>query len=106
MVVGQGDGITLTKMSLRHTRSVTTDTSIPQATAFRDALLRRHQTCVITQQPLQQSLVASHLIPRRLGDAGVQSAFQRFTDSSTIVDRYDPLIGVPLVGTLDLFTDE
>ena len=97
--------IMLTKISLRHTRSVTTNASGPRATAFRSALLRRHQTCIVTQSPIQQTLFASHLIPRRLGDAGVQSASQRFTGSPTIVDRYDPLIGVPLFATLGILAD-
>jgi len=97
--------ITLTKMSLRHARSVTTNTSAPRATPFRNALLQRHQACIITRTPLQMTLIASHLIPRRLGDAGVQSAFQRFTGSPAIIDKYDPLIGVPLVATLGILVD-
>jgi hypothetical protein len=44
-------------------------------------------------------------MPRRLGDAGVQSAFQRFTGSIATVDRYDPLVGVPLLQTLDTLVD-
>jgi hypothetical protein len=97
--------IALTKMSLRQARSVTTNTSIPQATPFRNALLQRDQTCIITRQSLQRSLIASHLIPRRLGDAGVQSVFQRFIGSCTTVNRYDPRIGVLLSATLDTFVD-
>jgi hypothetical protein len=97
--------IALTRMSLRHTRSVTTNTSRPRATEFRNVLLRRHKTCIVSPHPLESLVIASHLIPRRLGDAGVQSAVQRFTGSSIIVDRYDPLVGVPLLATLDLLTD-
>ena len=97
--------ITLTQMSARRARSVTTNTSAPLATPFRTALLRRHQRCIITQQPLPVALIASHLIPRRLGDAAVQSAFRRFTGSPIVVNRFDPLIGVPLVATLDAFVD-
>ena len=97
--------ITLTRMSLRHTRSVTTNTSSPQAAMFRDALLRRGRACIITQHILESLLVASHLIPRRIGDAGVQPVLQRFTGPSTPVDSYDPTIGVLLFTALDALTD-
>ena len=98
--------ITLTKMSLRQSRSVTTNTSIPRAAHFRNTLLQRHdRTCIISRQSYEKLLVASHLIPRRLGDIGVHSATQRFTGLPTIVDRYDPLIGVPLFSSLDILTD-
>ncbi|KAF9511334.1 hypothetical protein BS47DRAFT_1470015 [Hydnum rufescens UP504] len=43
--------------------------------------------------------------PRRLGDAGVQSVFEHFTSSPTIVDRFSSLIGVPLFSSLDAFVD-
>jgi hypothetical protein len=50
-------------------------------------------------------MVASHLIPRRLGDAGVQSVIQRFIGTSNPVDRYDPTIGVLLFMPLDAMAD-
>ena len=92
--------IMLTKVSLHHVRSMTTNTSAPPAPPFHNALLQCHQTCIITQQPFQEALVASHLIPRCLSDAGVQSAFQCFTGSPAIIDKYDPLIAM-----LDSFMD-
>jgi hypothetical protein len=85
--------IALAKRS-RHTRSVTTNTSVPRATQFRTALLRRDQACIITHDTMERLLIASHLIPRRLGDLGVQSVVQRFTGLATIVDRYNPAIRV------------
>ncbi|KIM83774.1 hypothetical protein PILCRDRAFT_87786 [Piloderma croceum F 1598] len=97
--------ITLTRKSLRHMRSVTTNTSAPQATAFSGALLRRDQSCIITQYTGRRVLAASHLLPRRLGDLGVQSVIQRFTGPSTIVDRYDPALGVSLFLSLDAYVD-
>jgi hypothetical protein len=97
--------ITLTKRSLRHKRSVTTNTSAPQATAFSGALLRRDQSCIITQYTSQRVLAASHLIPRRLGVLGVQSIIQRFTGPSTIVDRFNPALGVSLFLPLDAYVD-
>ncbi|KAF5373230.1 hypothetical protein D9615_007414 [Tricholomella constricta] len=97
--------VALTRISLRPTRSVTTQTSAPRANMFRDTLLRRHQRCIITQSPIPSLLVASHLIPRRLGDAGVHATVERFTGDSNVLDRYDPIIGVPLLATLDLLVD-
>jgi hypothetical protein len=97
--------ITLTKRSLRHNRSVTTNTSAPQATAFSGALLRRDHSCIITQYTSQRVLAASHLIPRRLGVLGVQSIIQRFTGPSTIVDRFNPSLGVSLFLPLDAYVD-
>jgi hypothetical protein len=97
--------IALTKMSARHKRSVTTITSQDQASQFHDTLYQRHGGCIISNTRRLKSLIASHLMPKRLGDAGVLSAFQRFTGSPTIIDRYNPLIGVPLLLTLDQMVD-
>ena len=97
--------VTLTKISLRQQRSVTTDTSVPRATPFRTALIAHDRQCVISRQTRQRSLIASHLIPRCLGDVGVQSAFQRFTGCPTSVTRYDPRIGIPLFVGLDNVVD-
>ncbi|KAF8226658.1 hypothetical protein L208DRAFT_1160114, partial [Tricholoma matsutake] len=85
--------------------SVTTNTSAPRATQFRHALLRRDQACIITHHTMERVLISSHLIPRRLGDLGVQSVVQRFTGLATIVDRYDPAIGVSLFTGLDALVD-
>ena len=50
-------------------------------------------------------MVACHLIPRRIDDAGVQSVIHRVSGSSTLVDRYDPTIGVFLLSTWDILAD-
>jgi hypothetical protein len=97
--------IALTRSSLCHMRSVTTNTSAPQATAFSGALLRRDQSCIITQYAIQRVLAASHLIPRRLGNLGVQSIIQRFTGPSTIADRYDPAVGISLFLSFNAYVD-
>jgi len=47
--------------------------------------------------------IASHLIPRRLGDAGVGAVFQRFNPA--LVDRYDTRLGVMLSRNLDSLVD-
>ena len=93
------------KMSIRHARSMTSSGSANRATLFRDALLRRDTTCIITGAPDHPFLVASHLIPRRLGDAGVQAVVQRFTGSNDPVDIYDPRLGVLLSGPMDAAVD-
>lgn len=97
--------LSLTKISDRRARSMTTNTSAPQAGPFRTTLLQRHQRCIISQQPDPGALVASHLIPRRLGDVAVQSAFHRFTGSQAVVNRFDPLLGVLLNAMLDTYVD-
>ena len=76
-----------------------------RAAAFRSELLRRDRACIISQQPIELTLAASHLIPRKLGDAGVQSAMERFTGSSTPVDKYNHTIGVLLFLSLGVFVD-
>ena len=98
--------VILTKISLRHVRSITTNRSTQQAAPFRNALLRRDQKCIINRSALQYTLIASHLIPRRLGDSGVQAILQRFTGPlNNVVQRYDPCLGVLLSATLDLIVD-
>jgi hypothetical protein len=82
---------------------VSTIASQNQTSQFRTTLVERHQQCIVPEAFDPLSLVASHLIPRRLGDAGVQFVFERFTGSSTIVDRFSPLIGVPLFSSLNAF---
>ena len=95
--------VMLTQKSERHMRSVTTNTSSDRAASFRDALLRRDRLCIISQQ--DRSMIASHLIPRRLGDNGVQAIIQRFAGSSTSLNRFDPTIGVFLFTGLDMCVD-
>ncbi|KIL55007.1 hypothetical protein M378DRAFT_173917 [Amanita muscaria Koide BX008] len=79
--------------------SVAVNFSPPRATAFRNALLARDGTCIISQNPL--SLIASHLVPKRLGDAAVTSVVQRFTGSDAAVTRFHPTLGVLLFRSLD-----
>lgn len=95
--------IMLTKMSLRQMTSVTTDTSRPQATTFRNAVNARDGACIISTY--SNPTIASHLAPKRLGDAGVQSVIQRFTVSHPPVNRYHPTIGVCLLHALDSLVD-
>jgi hypothetical protein len=95
--------VALTKISLRDMSSDTTNTTAHQARQFREALLRRDQSCVISQNVSR--LHASHLVPRRLGDAGVQSVIDRFTVNPTEVNRFSPIIGLLLFVSLDDIVD-
>ncbi|KAF5376936.1 hypothetical protein D9615_007294 [Tricholomella constricta] len=98
--------LTLTRMSIRPVRSVTTKTSVPRAATFREALLRRDRGCVVTGHPMEDLLYATHLIPRRLGDHGVQYVMDHFVGSpDNVVDSYDPSIGVSLFIPLGILTD-
>ena len=95
--------IMLSKISLRQARSVTTNVSRPQATAFHNALNARDGACVISTY--SRPTIGSHLAPKRLGDSGVQSVIQRFTVSHAPVGRFHPTIGVLLLQTLDAYVD-
>ncbi len=98
--------ITLSKISLRQMRSVTTNASRPQATAFHNALDACESACIISQQTHHLMLTGSHLAPKHLGDAGIQSIIQHFTDLHGVpVNRYAPIIGILLFTALDKFVD-
>ncbi|KAM6493658.1 hypothetical protein JOM56_010019 [Amanita muscaria] len=91
--------ITLSRMSLREGTSATTNTSQPQATAFRNMINERDGKCIISQTPW--SVAASRLVPKRLSDAAVTSVVRRFTGSDAAVTRFDPTLGVLLFLPLD-----
>ena len=84
----------------------TTNASQNQAAIFCRALLQRHSSaCVVSGIPRPRRLKASHLIPRRMGDNGVQSAFQLFTGLDTPVTRFHPSVGILLFSGLDDLVD-
>lgn len=97
--------ITLSKISLRQARSVTTNISRDQATAFRNAILARDERCIISQSTFTHVHTASHLVPRRLGDVGATSVVHRFTGLDAVVTRFDPTLGVLLFQALDALVD-
>jgi hypothetical protein len=61
---------------------------------FRKALLVRDLQCIVSQLSPLRMLSAARLIPRCLGDNGVQYIFQRFTGLSTPVTTYHQSMGV------------
>ncbi|KAM6493646.1 hypothetical protein JOM56_010007 [Amanita muscaria] len=95
--------LTLSKMSLRQGASRTVNISQPRPTAFRNAIRARDGTCIISQTSF--SLIASHLVPKRLGDAGVTFVVRRFTGSDAVVTRFNPALGVFLFQPLDTRVD-
>jgi hypothetical protein len=67
----------------------------PQATTFRNALLRRQPRCIISG--MEVPVIASHIIPRRLGDSGVQSVIRRFTSTPPPPPHVIQSMGITLV---------
>jgi hypothetical protein len=98
--------ITLSKISARHSRSVTTRGPQTQANsdAFKRALSDRDGPCVVIGS---KPSIGSHLIPRRLGQNGVTEIMERFAGATEAVGAhvYDPRIGINLFGTLDDWVD-
>ena len=96
--------ITLSKISVRHSRSVTTrgPQSQSSSTAFKRSLLQRDGFCVVTRSAPS---IASHLIPRRVGSDGATEIMERFVGGTEEIDPYDPRIGVMLVITVDHWVD-
>ena len=90
-----------TRISLRQSKSLTMQN---QAAAFRTALFGRHPACVISGNPIPELVTASHLIPKRLGDAATQSIFTDFTGLATSVARYE-FMGITLCKNLDALVD-
>ena len=94
-----------TQISLRRTKSLTTNTSQNQSAAFRTALFRRHPACVISGNSIPELLTPSHLMPKRLGDAAIQSVFTNFTGLATPVARFHEFMGITLCKNLDALVD-
>ena len=94
-----------TRISLRNAKSLTTATTQNQSAAFRTALSARHPACIISGNPVPELLTASHLMPKRLGDAAIQSVFTTFTGLNTPVRRFHEFIGITLSKNLDALVD-
>ncbi len=94
-----------TRRSLRQAKSLTTVTSQNQSAAFRTTLLNRHPACVISGIPIPRLVTASHLMPKRLGDAAIQSVFTTFTGLNTPVRRFHEFMGITLSKNLDSLVD-
>jgi hypothetical protein len=97
--------ITLSKISRRQSHSLTSVGSESSASTFRHHIELRDDGCVVTRVP--RSLVASHLIPKRMGTEGAKDVVTRFVgaQASIGIHRFSPDIGVLLVSTLDSLVD-
>ena len=53
------------------------------------------------------SLIASHLVPKRVGDEGAEAIMERFVGDGEGRDihRFHPSLGILLVSTLDFLVD-
>ena len=98
--------VLLSKISERKTHSVTTLGSLSSSETFgRLIRLREDHTCGVTGMPV--NLVASHLIPKRMGRVGATDVMTRFSGPQTAlgIDAFDPRIGILLQSNLDALVD-
>ena len=98
--------ITLSKISARHNRSVTTSGPQTQgnSNAFKRALSERDGPCVVLGTPPS---IGSHLIPRRVGQDGVAEILECFVGPAEAngANIYDPRIGINLCAGVDPWVD-
>jgi len=93
--------IELSKISEIQSRSVTSVGSESSSTTFRRHLELRDGGCVVTRAAT--SLIASHLIPKRMGTDGAKDVVTRFEGviAALNVHRFHPETGVLLFSALD-----
>ena len=68
--------ITLSRISERRDHSLTSICSVFSAATFRRDVGLRDGACVVTQEPV--ALIASHLVPKRVGNDGAKEVVSRF----------------------------
>jgi len=88
--------VTISKQSLRIGQSTPSDFSANAATLFRHDLLLRDAGSILSGTAVENYIIASHLIPKRLGDGGIGSVMHRFTGITGPVTRFDRRLGVML----------
>lgn len=93
--------VCLSRISERNKHSKTTEDSRPFSTRFRNEVGECDGKCVVTQT--SSPVVASHLIPKRLGTDGAQAVAERFCgmQDAANIHKFDPRIGVLLTTNLD-----
>jgi hypothetical protein len=99
--------ITLSRISERRDHSLTSNGSVSNAATFRRDLDLRDGVCVVTQEPASFSLIASHLVPKRVGDDGAKEIITRFVGAGMAchIHKFHPRLGILLLSTLDNFVD-
>ena len=76
-----------------------------QANTFRRNLEERDVACLVTGDDV--SLVASHLVPKRVGDEGAAEIMERFVGvgEGRDIHRFHSSLGILLVSNLDSLVD-
>jgi hypothetical protein len=99
--------ITLSKISRRQSHSMTSLNSESSATTFCRLLDERDGGCVVTASGSPSTLIASHLIPKRMGTDGAKEVVTRFVGAqhANNIHRFHPSIGVLLLNTLGAQVD-
>jgi len=104
--------IILSKICLRHGCCSVADPGFESnAKDFRESCVARDAGCVVNR--CLMPITASHLIPKRIGSAGIQDIMARFVlgfaDAAAQADhthRFDPRIGITLSNSLDAWVDQ
>ena len=95
--------IVISQLSARQSHSVITKDSEPNATRFRERLITRDGgVCVVTS-----NLIASRLLPKRMGKEGVKAVMTTFAPLEPATDDiYDPTLGLLLISGVDKRVDK
>lgn len=94
--------IVLSKISQRTMHSSTSHGSASSSSTFRKHISDRDgNQCMVTSVP--NGLIASHLIPKRIGTDGTYNIVTRFSGGQAAIGihRYDPRVGILLSSPLD-----
>ena len=97
--------ITISKISERQIHSLTSAGSESSAATFQQDLNLRDGVCVVSQNT--SSLIASHLVPKRIGTEGAKEVVTRFVGAGAArgIHRFHSSLGILLTSTLDYLVD-
>ena len=103
--------IILSKICLRHGRRSVADRGFESnAKDFRESCVARDAGCVVNR--CLMPITASHLIPKRIGSAGIQDIMARFVlgfaDAAQAdhTHQFDPRIGITISTSLDSWVNQ
>ena len=98
--------IVLSRLSAHQSRSMTSSGAESSAAIFRRHIEIRDDRCVVTH--LAELLVASHLLPKRMGTEGAKRVVEEFVGAQAArqVHRFHAMIGILLIGSLDDLVDK
>ncbi|KAF9048267.1 hypothetical protein BDZ89DRAFT_757304 [Hymenopellis radicata] len=102
--VPPGPLLRLSKFSVRHNKSQTSATGLPDN--MRRAVAARDQHCWISGAPHDTELTTnSHVCPKRMGDAMASHIYNEFCGVTANLSIYNPIFGLLLISTLDRIFD-